>query len=181
MKKFLPILIFLWSFTVFSQGPIFEVDRNQVLEGPGFFKLGINTRNELIEIKSESPFFASPVTGKNLKEKMLVNKLPDGIENKNRQEIACVGQTEVINGILQLVETDVCVKIVSGELLYKKEGLSQEEVQKARFDIDEVLWERLGADDLSQRINDSRRARVPEREDQGLQVREVPPSYHHQR
>lgn len=181
MKKIIFTIIFFWTFSAFSQGLIFEEDLNQVLEGPGFFKLGINTRNELIEIRGESPLFAYPVTGKSLKEKMLVNKLPESIENTNRQELACVGQTEKINGILQLVETDICVKIVSGEVVYQKAGLTQEQIEKARFDIDEVLWERLGADDLSQRINDSRRARVPEREDQGRQVRGVPPSYQHQR
>jgi len=179
MKKIFPLLLFFWTFTAFSQGLIFEKDRNQVLEGPGFFKLGINTRNELIEIIDESPLFAYSVTGKNLKEKMLVNKLPENIENINRQELACVGQTEKINGILQLVKTDVCVKIVDGEVVYRSPDLSDEDLEKARFDIDEVLWERLGANVLSQRINDSRRDQIPEQVEiqQAPQVRGIPPSY----
>ena len=110
---------------------------------------------------------------------MLVNKLPQYIERRNKKELACIGQTEIINGILQLVKTDVCVKIVDGEVVYRSSDLSDEDLEKARFDIDEVLWERLGAGELSQRVNDSRRQEIPVpiEVEQAPHVRGVPPSY----
>lgn len=179
MKYVITLILLTISFSSFAQGLIFESDRNQVLQGPGFFQVGVSNQGELIEIKSEAPLFASPITGKVLSEKMLVNKLLGHIERRNTKELACIGKTEIINGILQLVKTDVCVKIVDGEVVFRSSDLSDEDLEKARFDIDEVLWERLGSDELSQRVNDSRRQEIPEPVEiqQAPHVREVPPSY----
>lgn len=127
--KYLIVLNFLLSSSLFAQGMLFQEDMNKTLKGPSFFKLGVGRDGKLREISSEIPFFSMPLdtSARSLANSALIS-LKSNDQTVNRETIACIGKTEIRNGVLTVIELRTCIQISDSNLLYHRVDLSPAQV-----------------------------------------------------
>jgi hypothetical protein len=167
MKPFFCLLLLGMSFCSFAQGVISAADKDKMIAGPTFFKLGaINSNSELIKIVSgPSPLLSAPIrAGTAMMNSVLVemSKFPKG---GSVATIGCVGETNSYNGIMIIQKIKICVLLSDGRLIVNSNDLSPQEVVKLKSSMDNVLHHNLNPDEAFKvaavNVVDSRNGKMP--------------------
>jgi hypothetical protein len=105
------------------------------------YKLGINDKNELVRVISDSPYKFEKIDSSSRKEKFILKLLSEKIDskNKNKAQIICTGIGTRSDSVYNLSESRVCKDIKSNELIYSsydfsiKDGIAELEL------VDQIL------------------------------------------
>ncbi len=143
MKLFLLAALLLTSLSAMAQGALLEADKDKLLPGPSFFKLGLGSDHKLQE--TDGGRFHSPIKGKNKVIQAQINKLSAKDKTMYKPTIVCSGETNILNGVIVISKLRACFQTIDGKLIFNSTDLGPTDVMNERTRVSKFVNGQLDA------------------------------------